>query len=69
MQKWSRSDRAFKKRLLALTKSSVVEMDIATRFGHTRKNASRNLKTHSNLVFNFCFYCFLPQESHERISG
>lgn len=32
VQKWSRSDRAFKKRLLALTKSSVVEMDVATRF-------------------------------------
>lgn len=31
VQKWSRTERAFKNRLLALTKSSVVEMDVATR--------------------------------------
>ncbi|CAM9212486.1 unnamed protein product, partial [Ectocarpus sp. 12 AP-2014] len=31
VQKWSRTERAFKSRLLALTKSSVVEMDVATR--------------------------------------
>lgn len=31
VQKWSRADQAFKSRLLALTKSSVVEMDVATR--------------------------------------
>lgn len=33
VQKWSRTERAFKFRLLALTKSSVVEMDVATRSG------------------------------------
>lgn len=33
VQKWSRTERAFKDRLLALTKSSVVEMDVATRSG------------------------------------
>lgn len=32
VQKWSRTERAFKNRLLALTKSSVVEMDVATRY-------------------------------------
>eukprot|EP00903_Cladosiphon_okamuranus_P008054 g7768.t1 len=31
VKKWSRTERAFKDRLLALTKSSVVEMDVATR--------------------------------------
>eukprot|EP00752_Nemacystus_decipiens_P001840 g1774.t1 len=31
VQKWSRTERTFKNRLLALTKSSVVEMDVATR--------------------------------------
>lgn len=32
VQKWSRTERAFKNRVLALTKSSVVEMDVVTRF-------------------------------------
>lgn len=32
VQKWSRTERAFKNRLLALTRSSVVEMDVATRY-------------------------------------
>lgn len=31
VQKWSRTERAFKNRLLAITRSSVVEMDVATR--------------------------------------
>ena len=31
VQKWSRTERAFKNRVLALTKSSVVEMDVVTR--------------------------------------
>lgn len=41
VQKWSRTERAFKNRLLALTKSSVVEMDVATRSVHRSGSSSR----------------------------
>ncbi len=43
VQKWSRTERAFKNRLLALTKSSVVEMDVATRSGSGSRRGDTRL--------------------------
>lgn len=53
VQKWSRTERAFKNRLLALTKSSVVEMDVATR------SVPATLASHQGLSLSWCFCAVL----------
>lgn len=64
VQKWSRTERAFKNRVLALTKSSVVEMDVVTRFVAIllppavmdRQNNQKQTKTVPGL---FCWRLFI----------
>lgn len=44
VQKWSRTERAFKNRLLAITKSSLVEMDVATRLVWSKSSRASGTK-------------------------